>query len=159
MRKPSVSRSDVVIYACRAGAVTSLTAVAGLHVMWASGSTWPLHDATRFRLAVGGSSRPRGTGMTLVVAALLGAAALLVGGRPRGPARLRRAGVAVTSAVLLARGALGVSGRTPVATSSPTFRHLDRYAYGPFCLVLGGLCLAGLIPPGILKGARHDRTR
>jgi hypothetical protein len=122
---------------CAAGAFTALGA---LHVLWATGSTWPAADAGT--ISGRSASASPGPVACLAVAGLLGTAAALVTGHPRGhpgPARVGSAGVTATFAL---RGALGLAGRTdliaPGATSA-RFRELDRRYYAPLCLGLAAL--------------------
>jgi hypothetical protein len=125
-------------------AAAVLTAVAGLHVVWAF-SSWPLPDRRRYaELVVGvAESELPGTGLTLLVAALLEVAAALVGGcggvlRERGPAWIYRWGAWTVAAVLLLRGLGGVivsGGRLGAAPE--IFRRWDLLVYSPLCLVLG----------------------
>jgi len=76
------------------------------------------------------------------VAGLLGVAAALVDGRPRGLPRLSRAGAAAVVGTLCARGGLGLAGRTDVLSprsASERFRRNDRRIYSPLCLTLAAL--------------------
>ncbi|WP_405712646.1 MULTISPECIES: DUF3995 domain-containing protein [unclassified Streptomyces] len=124
--------------ACRLS-VTSLTALAGLHVAWGLGSAWPLPDRETFSDVVVGRPDPPGPVACFAVAGALGTAALLVAGRPRRRPALSRAGAAGVAGVLALRGAAGLSGRTDLlatGSTSPRFRRLDRLAYSPLCLAL-----------------------
>lgn len=118
-----------------------LLGVAGLHVAWAAGSSWPMADAAALAVAAGGrpGAEPHTPAECLAVAGLLGTAAGFVGGRPRRIPWVRRAGAAGVVAVLATRGGLGLAGRTdalsPGATSE-RFRSLDRRVYSPLCLAL-----------------------
>lgn len=121
---------------------TTLTALAGLHVAWGVGSSWPLPDREAFADAVVGRPNPPGPGACFVVAGALGAAALLVAGRPRSRPALSRLGAAGVAGVLGLRGAAGLSGRTDLlspGSSSARFRRLDRLAYSPLCLALAAV--------------------
>ena len=121
-------------------AAAGLTALAGLHLVWATGSTWPAADAG----AISGQPPGRSPGPVAcaVVAGLLATAAALVSGRPRSRPALARLGSAGVTATFAARGALGLAGRTdlisPGATSA-RFRALDRRVYAPLCLTLAAL--------------------
>jgi hypothetical protein len=122
-------------------AAATLFALAALHALWATGSSWPVKD--RAALAelmagrAGGSVPPAAACLT--VAALLTSASLLVGGRPRRLPALRRAGARAVAGVLGVRGVLGIAGRTDLVSggsTAPRFRRLDRRYYSPLCLVL-----------------------
>ena len=103
--------------------VAVLLGIAGLHVGWAHGGSWPLPDReTLSRNVLGvepadrtdvssGHSRP-GLVHCYAVAGALTAAAALVAGRPSIAARLRRIGLRGLVTALTARGLLGVTGRT-----------------------------------------------
>jgi hypothetical protein len=117
----------------------ALTGLAGLHVAWGLGSSWPLADRESLSDAVVGRSGMPGPAACFAVAGALGAAALLVSGRPRRPATASRAGAAGVAGVLGVRGVVGLAGRTDVVSpgsASERFRELDRVAYSPLCLAL-----------------------
>jgi len=140
----------------RAGlaAGAALGALAGLHVLWASGSTWPLPDREAFaRLVVDVDPEALpGPGPTLAVAGLLGAATGLVLLRAADPApagrpalrRLAQAGSAGVAAVLAARGLGGLAVSVPrLAAGSPApFPRWDVALYDPLCLGLAALVAA-----------------
>jgi len=124
-------------------AAAGLGGLAGLHAVWATGSSWPLADRAALADAVAGRRRLPSTGACLVVAGLLATAAGLVAGRPRRLPRLRRAGAGGVTATLAVRGALGLAGRTDLISPgavSARFRRLDRQVYSPCCLALAALC-------------------
>jgi Protein of unknown function (DUF3995) len=113
---------------------TGLLGIAGLHVLWATGSSWPMKDGSDLS-----GARSHTAAECLAVAGLLGAAAGFVAGRPRRLPQLSRAGGAVVVAVLTTRGAFGLAGRTDIlvpGASSDRFRALDRRVYAPLCLAL-----------------------
>ncbi|MEU6998955.1 DUF3995 domain-containing protein [Nonomuraea sp. NPDC046570] len=117
----------------------TLTTLAGLHVAWGLGSSWPLPDRESLADAVAGTTSLPGRGACFAVAGALGTAALLVTGRPRRTPALSRIGAAGVAGVLALRGAAGLSGRTDLlspGSDSPRFRRLDRIAYSPLCLAL-----------------------
>ena len=120
---------------------TALLAIAGLHVAWGRGSTWPHPDRDSFNDAVMGQQVPLSPPACYAVAAALTTASVLVSGQPvRLP--LHRLGAAGVVTVLTARGTLGVLGRTDLAVPgsvSPRFRQLDRRWFGPLCLTLAAL--------------------
>ncbi len=128
---------------------TGLLAIGALHVVWATGSPWPMRDRRLLTDAVVGSEgdRPPPPSACLTVAGLLGTAAALVAGRPRSAPGLSRVGAGAVVAVLTARGALGLAGRTDVVSpgsSSERFRRLDRRYYSPLCLGLAALATPAL---------------
>ena len=129
-----------------------LLAVAAVHAGWAAGSPWPLADRRELaRAVVGGERMPPATAC-LAVAALLTVAAGLVAGFPRRAPGLRRLGASGVVAALAARGLVGAAGLTPglVRRLSPErrvsgeFARWDRRLYSPLCLLLAGLCAAGV---------------
>jgi Protein of unknown function (DUF3995) len=125
-------------------AAVALGGLAGLHAAWGLGASWPLADRDALADAVIGRAEVPPAAACWAVAGALGAAAAIVGGRPRALPRLRRAGAAGVVLVLAGRGLLGLAGRTDVVSpgsSSPRFRELDRGRYSPLCLVLAGLAL------------------
>jgi hypothetical protein len=122
----------------------SLLAIAGLHLNWARGSTWPLPDDRALAEDVAGreGTEPPAASACLAVAALLGLAAALLRGRPRSAPRLSRLGAAVVVATLATRGGFGIAGRTDLLVGGPTsarFRDRDRRLYSPLCLTLATL--------------------
>jgi hypothetical protein len=133
---------------CAAGAFTALGA---LHVLWATGSSWPAADAGTISGRSGASASP-GPVACLAVAGLLGTAAALVTGHPRGwvGGQVARAGSAGVTATFALRGALGLAGRTDLlspGSTSARFRALDRRYYGPLCLGLAVLSAPAVAPP------------
>ncbi|MFF8932530.1 DUF3995 domain-containing protein [Streptomyces longwoodensis] len=120
--------------------VAALAALAGVHVAWGLGSSWPLPDREAFSDAVIGRPEAPGAVACHSVACALGAGALLVGGRPKRYPALSRLGAAGVAGVLGVRGLAGFSGRTDLlspGSTSARFRRLDRLVYSPLCLVLG----------------------
>jgi hypothetical protein len=122
-------------------AAATLAGLAGLHALWASGSSWPARD--RAELAdlmagrAGGPVPPPAACLT--VALLLAAASGVVAGRPRRVPVLQRAAAGGVAAVLAVRGTCGLVGRTDLVSPgsvSPRFRRLDRRVYSPLCLAL-----------------------
>ncbi len=80
----------------------------------------------------------------LAVTGLLTVAAGLVVGLPRRAPRLGRMGAAGVVAALAARGVLGAAGLMPGQRVSEAFARWDRRLYSPLCLLLAGLCAAGV---------------
>ncbi len=123
-----------------------LLGIAGVHVAWGRGSTWPLPDRDALNDAVIGRDATPSAPACYAVAGALTVAAVLVSGQPvRLP--LRRLGVAGVVAVLGTRGVLGLIGRTDLAVPgsvSPRFRRLDRRAYAPLCLTIAALSIPAL---------------
>jgi hypothetical protein len=125
-------------------ASAGLAAIGALHVVWATGSSWPMRDRRLLTDAVVGSEgdQPPPAAACLAVAGLLGTAAALVDGRPRAVPVISRIGAAGVVGVLATRGALGLAGRTDVVSPgsvSEHFRRLDRRFYSPLCLGLAAL--------------------
>ena len=130
----------------RTSAVTAavLAAIAGLHLVWAF-SSWPLPDRRRYAEVVVGvaESELPGTGLTLLVAALLSVAAALIAGRGgalrrQGPAWIYRWGTWTVAVVLLLRGFGGlVVSAVGLGAAPDTFRHWDLVVYSPLCVLLG----------------------
>ncbi|WP_371553956.1 DUF3995 domain-containing protein [Streptomyces longwoodensis] len=120
--------------------VTALAALAGVHVAWGLGSSWPLPDREAFSDAV--IRRPEAPGAVAChsVACALGAGALLVGGRPKQYPALSRLGGRWCGGRAGCAWPGRVSGRTDLlspGSASARFRRLDRLVYSPLCLVLG----------------------
>jgi hypothetical protein len=131
-------------------ASASLLAIAGLHLNWASGSSWPLGEREELADKVAGrvDEDPPSAAACLVVAGLLGAAAAFVDGRPRRAPGVRRLGAAGVVATLAARGGLGMAGRTDLiarGSVSERFRARDRRVYSPLCLTLAALSLPAVL--------------
>ena len=79
-----------------------LLAIAGLHGVWATGSSWPMRDGEGLARTAGGG-RSHTAAECLAVAGLLTAASALVAGHPRRAPRLQRTGAATVAAVLAIR--------------------------------------------------------
>jgi hypothetical protein len=120
--------------------VTTLVSIAGLHVAWAHGASFPFRDRAGLHDAVlGGPDNRPSPAQCYAVASALATGALAVQRAASGRDRWSRLGAAGVASVLAARAGLGFAGSThrlvPGATSS-TFRRLDRRAYAPLCLAL-----------------------
>lgn len=127
-------------------ASATLLALAGLHVNWATGSTWPLPDRESLADEVAGrpGSPPPSVPACLAVAGLLGAASAFVAGRPHRAPRFGRLASAGVVATLATRGGFGIAGRTDLlvpGSTSERFRSRDRRVYSPLCLTLAALSL------------------
>jgi hypothetical protein len=123
----------------RGATAATLVAIAGLHVLWGRGSTFPFADRDGLNDAVIGRTSTPSPGACFAVAGALTAAAGLVADVPRLPRGLQRVGVIGVALVLAVRAALGFSGRTDAVSpgsASPRFRRLDRRLYSPLCLAL-----------------------
>lgn len=125
-------------------ASAALLAIGGLHVLWATGSRWPLPDRDQFAETIAGrpAGKAPGPAACLAVAGLLTTAAALVAGRPRQVPALSRIGSAGVVTVLGTRGALGLAGRTDLVSPGSTskrFRELDRRIYAPLCVGIAAL--------------------
>jgi len=132
--------------------------IAGLHLVWAF-SSWPLPDRGRYAEVVVGvaESDLPGTGLTLSVAALLAAAAVLVAGRGgalrlRGPAWIYRWGTATVAAVLMVRGLGGfvvsAGGFAGFGAGPDPYRQWDLTVYSPLCVLLGAAAAVVALRPG-----------
>lgn len=116
-----------------------LASVAGLHVSWGLGSSFPFPSRAELADAVVGTDAVPPPIACHAVAAMLAVAGLLVADVPIGSARLRRTGRHLAAGVLALRAIAGFAGRTdalsPGSTSS-RFRRLDRRLYSPLCFAL-----------------------
>jgi hypothetical protein len=125
----------------RLATATALAGLAGLHALWATGSSWPSSDRAALASTIAGTQPMPGTRECVQVAGALAVASGLVAGvgGDRRLARLGRAGVAT---VLLGRGLAGVSGNThrlvPWVPDAEFVRR-DRRYFGPLCLALGAV--------------------
>ncbi|HEY5091718.1 MAG TPA: DUF3995 domain-containing protein [Acidimicrobiales bacterium] len=123
----------------RRAATGVLLALAGLHVAWGVGSSFPFANRERLADAVVGAEEvpPRAACFVVAAALLVGAAALSEG--LAFPTRLRIVVLRAMVVVLGIRSFLGFLGVTrlisPGSTSS-TFRHRDRKNYSPLTLAL-----------------------
>ncbi len=114
-------------------AATSLLGMGALHVVWATGSSWPMGDHQQLTDAVVGTDNAEPP-----------SAAALLDGHPRSAPALSWIGSAGVVAVLATRGGLGLAGRTALVSPGATsegFRRLDRRVYSPFYLALAALAL------------------
>lgn len=116
-----------------------LLAIAGLHVLWGLGSSFPFRDREELADSVVGTSAVPPLRACFAVASALALAAVLVAGLLPLPGRLRALVLRVVASVLLTRGVSGALGRTSMlspGSDSPTFKRLDKRIYSPLCLWL-----------------------
>jgi hypothetical protein len=116
-----------------------LAAVAGLHLLWARGSSFPFSNRDDLAQSVVGSNNVPSAAACVAVSGALLSAAVLVAGTPPLPPMLRRLGVVGVTTTLATRGALGLAGRTDLVSPgslSARFRRLDRRVFSPLCLAL-----------------------
>lgn len=125
---------------------TGLTVVGALHLVWASGSTWPAKNRKRLAESVVGTAAamPEPTATAVVGGAAIVGGAIAGGALGEGGAAvaLRRTG----GAVLLARAAFGGDAALSVLglpASGKRFQELDRRFYRPLCGVLGAAMIIG----------------
>ena len=138
-----------VIRTARNLGVGGLLAVAAVHANWATGSSWPLPDRRGLARALVGREEMLSATACIAVATLLTVAAGLVAGFPRRSPRLGELGAVGVVAVLAARGVVGAVGLMPALMPeqpvSEAFARWDRRLYSPLCLLLAGLCAAGIL--------------
>lgn len=118
---------------------TALCAIAGLHVSWGLGSSFPFRSREQLADSVIGSSEFPSLGACMAVAAALALAAVLVAGVVPLPRGLRTLALRVVTSVLATRGVVGAFGHTAMlspGSDSPTFQRLDKRIYAPLCLWL-----------------------
>jgi hypothetical protein len=135
------TRSEISRQRTTRGGLTAfaLFAIAGLHVAWGLGSSFPYR--TREELAdsvVGTEAMPSSTACW-AVASVLVLAAMLVAGIVPLPGRFRGITLRIVAAVLMTRGIAGATGRTSTlvpGSDSPTFVRLDKSLFSPLCLWL-----------------------
>jgi hypothetical protein len=118
---------------------TTLFVLAGLHIVWGRGSTFPFADHDRLNDAVIGRGSTPSPSACFAVAGALTVAGTLVADVAPLPRSVQRLGVTGVAAVLASRAAFGFSGRTDAVVPGSTsvrFRRLDRRVYSPLCLAL-----------------------
>ena len=126
------------------GASRGLTAavlfgVAGLHVLWGLGSSFPFRTREALADSVVGSSEVPSRGACVSVAAALVLSAILVARVVPLPNALRKIALRIVTTVLATRGVAGAMGRTSTlspGSDSPAFNRLDKRLYSPLCLWL-----------------------
>ncbi|WP_348787559.1 DUF3995 domain-containing protein [Leifsonia sp. NPDC080035] len=137
MKSPSSPR---LLRSARIVAGAGIGAVGLLHLVWATGSSWPSRDADALAEAVLGGSAVRMPASACVVVgapALVAAAATAGAGGERGLARLTR--YAAAGALLGRAAAGGVVAARMLGLGNPgtRFQRLDAIVYRPLCLLLG----------------------
>lgn len=132
----------------RIGRITGglgLGLIGAVHVVWATGSSWPAKTRPELARAVVGSEEMPGVIPSGIVAVGALAAGAVVSGT-LGDRGIVRPGRILAAAGLLARGgAGGVLACRLLGLPEPaeTFRRLDARIYRPLCLVLGLALLIG----------------
>ncbi len=127
----------------------TLCSLAGLHVAWGLGSSFPFSARDDLSEAVIGRGSVPSPAACFAVAGALTIAGALVADVPGLPRGIQRAGVTGVAAVLASRAALGFAGRTDLASPgsvSTRFRRLDRRVYSPLCLALAAGALSSRRP-------------
>jgi Protein of unknown function (DUF3995) len=117
----------------------ALLGIAGIHVAWGRGSTFPFTTTAELTDAVVGNDVVPSPPACYAVAGLLTVAAAAVAGLPRRDSRLRRLTVVGTAATLAIRASAGFAGRTDVlvpGSTSARFRRNDRRVFAPLCAAL-----------------------
>lgn len=118
---------------------TALFAIAGLHVLWGLGSSFPFRDREQLADSVVGTSEVPSLTACIAVASALAVAATLVIGVAPFPNRIRMVVLRFFAAGLLTRGVAGALGRTSMlspGSDSSRFTRLDQRVYSPLCLWL-----------------------
>jgi hypothetical protein len=116
-----------------------LCAIAGLHVMWGLGSSFPFRTREELADSVVGSDEVPPLGACMSVAAALVFSAILVARVVPLPNALRKYALRIVTTVLATRGVAGAMGRTSTlspGSDSPAFNRLDKRLYAPLCLWL-----------------------
>jgi hypothetical protein len=129
--------------------VASFLALAGIHVAWGLGSSFPFRSPDELHDAVIGRPVQPSPASCYAVAGLLVTAAAATAGLPSRGSRLRRLAVIGTATAFGGRAGLGFSGRTDVlvaGSASPRFRRLDRRVYSPLCAALAAGAVMSLLP-------------
>jgi len=118
---------------------SALFTLAGLHVLWGLGSSFPFENRDELADAVVGRSEVPPLSECLVVASALAFAAVLVAGVVPLPKSMRTVALRFVTAGFLTRGVVGALGRTSMlspGSDSPRFTRLDQRFYSPLCLWL-----------------------
>jgi Protein of unknown function (DUF3995) len=137
-----------------------LGGVAGLHLAWGLGSSFPFTDRQDLAEAVIGRTTVPGPLPCVGVAAALLLATSVIEDRPVWPPPQRRLALVGVTGVLGLRGVLGLAGKTSVVSpgsDARRFRDLDRRFYGPLCVALAvGAFRARRCPGPDAAGVPYD---
>jgi hypothetical protein len=117
----------------------ALVAIAGLHVAWGLGSSFPFRTRQELADSVVGTDEMPSLRACVTVAVLLVVAALTVARIVPLPKLLRTVALRVIASTLATRGVAGALGRTSVlspGSDSASFTRLDKRLYAPLCLWL-----------------------
>jgi hypothetical protein len=117
----------------------ALLAIAGLHVAWGLGSSFPFRTREELADSVVGTDDMPSVRACVTVAALLVIAALTVARIVPLPKWMRTVALRVIASTLATRGVAGALGRTSVlspGSDSTSFTRLDKRLYAPLCLWL-----------------------
>ena len=145
--EPSTGAATSRVRPSGRAAATVLAGLAGLHVAWGLGSSFPLASRDELADAVVGAPTVPPPVACFSVAVALAAASALAADLSIGSVGVRRAGRGVVAGVLTTRGSLGLLGRTDLLSPTSTsarFRRLDRRAYSPLCLALAAAVCSGV---------------
>lgn len=131
------------------GAALTLSSLAALHALWATGNPWPARNAAQLSAQVigghGARDLPPPTACLVVAAALLTASALVLTAPATPGSSLIRTGAQTVAGVLLLRGSAGYALPTLVPSMQGTpFVRLNARLYSPLCLLLGTAVLLSL---------------
>jgi hypothetical protein len=116
-----------------------LFAAAALHVVWATGSTFPFRTREALNDTVVGRQATPGPVECVAVAGMLVTAAGLVTSADRRHGSLSRCAAFAVAVVFAVRAAFGLAGRTAVlvpGSESSRFKRMDRWVYAPVCSCL-----------------------
>jgi hypothetical protein len=127
----------------------TLLGIAGLHVAWGRGSSFPFATTAELTDAVVGNDVVPSPSACYAVAGLLTVAAAATAGLPASRSRLRRVTVVGVAATLATRAAVGFAGRTDAlvpGSDSVRFRRNDRRVLSPLCAALATGAVMSLRP-------------
>jgi hypothetical protein len=117
----------------------TLLGIAGVHVAWGRGSTFPFATVADLTDAVVGKDVVPSPPACYAVAGLLTVAAAATAGLPVPTSRGRRLTVLGAATVLAIRATAGFAGRTDLlvpGSESARFRRNDRRVFAPLCAAL-----------------------